>query len=127
MTPIPKPVVRAVLKRDVICVIASLSCVGVPTVADHRANRGHGGSKVLNDVRNLIAACGLCNGGKEDADEDYRADLITRGVRVIQDSTNAKTVVRAATTPVTFPDGTVWLLLADGTREEAMRQKEGGG
>lgn len=118
--------INAVIARDGDrCVIAGPHCLGDALYADHRANRGNGGSKVLDSITNLIAACALCNGGKEDADGEYRADLIARGVRIEKDSTNAKTVERARTTPVTFPDGSRWLLLDDGTRTNATREEGG--
>lgn len=102
----------AVLKRDGgLCVLkASKHCQGEATCADHRANRGKGGAKsgVLDKTSNLIAACGICNGFKE-AGAD-RAELIARGVRVESHSTHAKTAVRAEETPVTYPDGSRWLL-----------------
>lgn len=102
----------AVLLRDGgLCVLQITDeCQGEATCADHRANRGNGGAKsgVLDGFSNLIAACGICNGFKE-AGAD-RVDLIARGVRVESHSTHAKTAVRAGETPVTYPDGSCWLL-----------------
>jgi len=96
----------AVLARDNhVCVIAGLNCVGVATVVDHRANRGAGGSVVLDSPENLISACPLCNGGKEDADGAYRAELVARGIRVPKRATNAQTATLATTTPVLYADG----------------------
>jgi hypothetical protein len=96
----------AVLARDnYVCVIAGLNCVGVATVVDHRANRGSGGSTVLDAPENLIACCPLCNGGKEDADGAYRAELVARGIRVPKRATNAQTATLATTTPVLYADG----------------------
>jgi len=104
-----------VLARDNhMCVIAGLNCVGVATVVDHRANRGAGGSVVLDSPENLISACPLCNGGKEDADGPYRAELVARGIRVPKRATNAQTVTRAAVTPVLYADG--WHQLKGFTR-----------
>ena len=96
----------AVLARDNhVCVIAGLNCVGVASVVDHRANRGSGGSTVLDAPENLIAACPLCNGLKEDADGAYRAELVARGIRVQKRATNAQTATLATTTPVLYADG----------------------
>lgn len=114
----PRLVTR-ILERDLHqCVIDGPQCRGEATVADHRANRGHGGSNVLDDPRNLVASCRLCNGLKEDADADYRHELIRRGVRVLKAATNALTVSRAGFKPVEFPDGRWWFLHQDGTRTE---------
>jgi len=95
-----------VLARDNhVCVIAGLNCVGVATVVDHRANRGAGGSVVLDSPENLISACPLCNGGKEDADGAYRAELVARGIRVQKRATNAQTAERCTNIPVQYADG----------------------
>jgi len=96
----------AVIARDLgKCVIAGPGCMGDATLADHRANRGMGGSKVLNDMVCLIAACVICNGLKEDADGPYRARLVARGVRVEKDSTNKKTLERCQRVYVLYADG----------------------
>lgn len=119
---IPKPVVRVVLARDGgRCVLRLPGCLGVATVADHRANRGAGGSKVLNDPACLVAACELCNGAKEDAHGPYLARLREYGLRVLKAATNAATVTRCRDTPVTYPDGTVWKLNSDGSREQQFQ------
>jgi 5-methylcytosine-specific restriction endonuclease McrA len=115
---IPPATKAKVLDRDPFCVIAGEGCTRISVDADHRANGGNGGSKVLMDVRNLIGACRRCNSLKEDADGPIRAELIRRGVRVVQDSTNAKTLTRAINKLVQYPDGTWWFLMPDGTREE---------
>jgi 5-methylcytosine-specific restriction endonuclease McrA len=110
-------VVRVVLKRDGYqCVIAGDQCLGEASTADHRANRGNGGSKVLNDPRALIAACGICNGLKEDSSGQEREELIRRGVKVQKAATNAQTLVLCQYTPVEYPDGAVWFLTTDGRR-----------
>jgi hypothetical protein len=96
----------AVLARDnYVCVIAGVHCLGVATVVDHRANRGSGGSTVLDAPENLIACCVFCNGGKEDADGAYRAELVARGIRVPKRATNLQTVAEAAARPVQYADG----------------------
>lgn len=105
----------AVIARDGgRCVIAGPGCLVDATLADHRANRGSGGSKVLNEMVCLIAACVLCNGAKEDADGPYRARLIARGIRVEKDSTNQKTLERCRLRPVLYVDG--WHLLEGDVR-----------
>jgi len=116
---IPKKLVAQVLERDGgMCVIAGPACLGEATVADHRANRGAGGSTVLNDVRCLIAACGICNGLKADASRFYRDELVRRGVIVLKAATNAETVSRCANRWVEYPDGSLWFLTRDGLRSE---------
>ena len=103
---IPRKVVAAVLARDNHrCVIAGPHCTGVATLADHRANRGAGGSKVLDIPENLIAACALDNSHKEDADGPYRAQLVARGIRVQKRATNAQTAERCVNIPVQYADG----------------------
>lgn len=114
---IPKKLVALVLDRDRgRCVLNLPRCLGSASVADHRANRGSGGSKVLDDARALIAACGICNSDKADASGETRAELIRRGVIVEKAATNHQTVVRCAYTPVEYPDGLVWFLTSDGRR-----------
>lgn len=119
---IPQKTVALVIQRDGgLCVLSIPDdCLGMATCADHRANRGQGGAKhrVLDQPSNLVAACGVCNGLKEDAEGALRADLERRGVRLRQDSTHRKTALRALVTPVVYPDGRAFWLLDDGTREE---------
>lgn len=106
----------AVLERDGHrCVIGGPECRVRATVADHRANRGNGGSKLLNDLACLIAACVICNGLKEDADGPYRARLVAHGIRVEKAATNAQTLERCRLRPVLYPDG--WFRLVEGRRE----------
>lgn len=118
---IPRPMVGIVIDRDGgRCVLAlNKTCVGTATTADHRANRGRGGSKVLDDPRNLIAACSLCNGRKETVHGAELKALIDRGVRVRKAATNAQTLDRVALVPVQYPDGRWFLLLPDGRRQES--------
>lgn len=118
---LPKRLVAAVLDRDQHrCVLALDDCQGEANLADHRANRGHGGARtgVLDRMSNLVAACGLCNGAKEDATGVVRLSLEARGLRLMTDSTHRKTALRALVTPVVYPDGREFYLLDDGTREE---------
>ena len=112
-----KPSRKALIARDRICVINLPGCSGWAETLDHRANRGSGGSKVLNAAYCLLGACRFCNGAKEDADGDTRAELIDRGVRVQKRATNQQTAERCRDTPVLFPDGSWWRLLEDGTKE----------
>lgn len=115
---IPAKTKRLVLERDGHrCVLQLAWCQLVATDADHRANRGHGGARSLDRTSNLIAACRRCNGAKEDATEEVRDELVRRGVRVNSDSTHAKTAARSLATPVTYPDGTKWLLDDNGGKE----------
>lgn len=114
---IPKKLVALVLERDHgRCVIAGPNCTGVATVCDHRANRGSGGSKVLDDPRCLIGSCWTDNSWKADATGNDRAELVRRGVIVEKAATNHQTVVRCAYTPVVYPDGARLYLLSDGRR-----------
>lgn len=115
----PRRTIQIILARDPVCVIAGPNCTVEATVADHRANRGSGGSSVLDAFWCLIGACRLCNGWKEDCTGADRTELERRGVRVLKASTNALTAVRARATPIEYPDGSWWVLLDDGTRREA--------
>lgn len=108
---------EAALKRDGgECVIRLDGCTIIAEVADHRANRKNGGAKSLDEFSNLIAACSLCNGKKETVHGEILDLLIARGVRVISDSTHAKTAVRARETPVWYPNGERWYLDDEGRR-----------
>lgn len=113
---IPAKVKKLVLARDNHnCQLGLPGCLGLATEADHRANRGMGGSDVLNGPECLIAACGLCNGAKEDATGGMLEQLLDRGVRVLKAATNAKTRERCEMTPVAYLDGRVCQLRTDGT------------
>lgn len=117
--PMGKKLVAAVINRDGgYCVLRLPWCQIVATVADHRANRGHGGARSLNGMSNLIAACSRCNGAKEDASGEVREELVRHGVRLLTDSTHAKTALRALVTPVEYPDGKLYYLEDDGSREQ---------
>lgn len=114
--------INAVLARDGhLCVIRGPYCTIHATVADHRANRGAGGSDILDDPANLIASCQLCNGFKEDATGDDRERLILRGIRVEKPATNAGALVKARALPVLYPDGEYRLLTSDGKRTRISR------
>ena len=99
------------------CLLALPNCLGEGGVLDHRAGRGHGGSKLLDHPANLILACAICNGAKENAPALVRMDLIERGLRVERDSTNAKTLARVKNTPVQGLDGEWWFLIDEHTRQ----------
>lgn len=115
---VTQKVKRLVLERDGYrCVLQLDWCQIVAVDADHRANRGNGGARSLDKPSNLIAACRRCNGAKEEVTKEVRDKLIKRGVRVESHSTHAKTAVRALETPVTYPDGTKWLLDDAGGKE----------
>jgi hypothetical protein len=109
---IPKKLVELILARDHgVCVINGPHCTGEATVADHRANRGAGGSKVLNDPRCLIASCWIDNQWKEDSTGEDRWELERRGVIVLKAATNADTVRACAFKAVEYPDGRRFFLL----------------
>lgn len=117
MTGIPKRMVQDVLQRDGwICQLNLDGCLREATVADHRANRGMGGSPKLNNVVNLIAACGVCNGAKESASNVEKLSLEERGLRVLHARTADGTVQRAAETPVKYRHGDWYKLRPDGGR-----------
>ena len=109
----PVSVKRAVIERDGgFCLLALPGCQGEATTTDHRANRQAGGSRVLNDPVNLIAACGPCNGAKADARSLTLMDLEERGLYVLPASTHEKTLERARLTPVEALDGSRRLLVS---------------
>ncbi|RRJ85932.1 HNH endonuclease [Gulosibacter macacae] len=120
---VDKRLTALVLARDNhLCVIAGPRCGGWATVPDHRANRGAGGSRALDDAANLIAACGVCNGNKEDATGEWLQDLIRRGVRVLRrGQRSAQVLTRARLVPVEYPDGTWWQLDSAGGRTPCLR------
>lgn len=111
---------RAVIERDGgFCLMVLPGCLGEAQTAHHRANRGSGGSTVLDHPANLVAVCSPCNGAAEDAGAIVRFDLIDRGLRVEKAATNAQTLERAKATPVEYLDGSRWLLVDEHTRKEA--------
>lgn len=117
---IPKKTVALVLERDGgFCLLRiGDTCLVSASVADHRANRGSGGAgQRLNKPSNLVAACAVCNGLKEDAHGDVLDGLVRRGLRVRSDSTHGKTALRALMTPVVYPDGRTFFLDDDGGRQ----------
>lgn len=109
--------VTAELKRQVIardgyfCLMALPCCAGEAQTTHHRANRGSGGSTVLDHPGNLVAVCLRCNSAAEDAHALTRMDLIERGLRVEKAATNQQTLARSLQTPVTYLDGERYFLL----------------
>lgn len=104
---------KLVIVRDGgFCLLALPGCQGEATTTDHRANRGAGGSRELNDAVNLIAACALCNSAKADAGSLVLMDLEERGLWVRKAATNAETLKRARLTPVETLDGERWFLVS---------------
>lgn len=114
-----KKVTDAVILRDGgECVIRLNGCLVIADVADHRRNRGQGGARSLDGMSNLIAACGLCNGAKEDSHGETRDFLIARGVIIESGRTHAHEAQKARETPVWYPNGERWYLHDDGSRSE---------
>lgn len=104
---------KAVIERDGgFCLLVLPGCTGEAQTTDHRANRGSGGSTVLDDPRNLIAACTLCNGKKADGHAIVLADLESRGLYIRKAATNQKTLLRAIETPVEYLDGERFYLVS---------------
>lgn len=118
---IPRATKKLVLERDNgLCVIDGPFCFGSASVVDHRANRGMGGSSMLDSPENLIAACPQCNGLKEDATGVYLEMLIRRGVRLLKRGQPALQVLeRARAMPVEYPGGQWWSLDEFGSRKPA--------
>lgn len=110
----PVSVKRAVIQRDGgFCLLALPGCTGEAQTTDHRANRGSGGSRILNDPRVLIAACVICNGAKADAGEIVLYGLESRGLYIRKAATNHETLQRCIDMPVTDLDGEkYWLISA---------------
>lgn len=103
---IPRKLFEAIRVRDgYFCLMALPGCMGEGNVLHHRANRGAGGSKVLDHPANLVLCCSRCNGAAEQASAIVRMDLIERGLRVEKAATNDATLRRAIETPAEFLDG----------------------
>lgn len=109
----PVSVKRAVIQRDGgFCIYMLHNCMGEATTTDHRANRGSGGSRELNDPVNLCAVCVRCNSDKADAGSMLLLDLEERGLWVRKAATNAQTLERARAMPVEYPDGERFYLIS---------------
>ena len=123
---LPRKLVEQIIDRDGgYCLLALPGCLGEANLAHHRANRGMGGSPILDHPANLAAACGPCNGAAEDAPAMVRFDLIERGLRVEKAATNDATLRRAIQTPVESLDGERWYLISATERrrvDEFMRE-----
>jgi len=117
--PLGKKKVAAVLERDGgLCVLRLQGCLGDASCADHRRARGSGGAKSLDGMSNLIAACGICNGEKENTSGELRDLLVARGVIVEAGRTHAHEAQKARETAVWYPDGRVFMLDDSGGRRE---------
>lgn len=110
--------VNSVIDRDLgFCEIMLPGCMGEANVADHRASRGVGSSKLLDHPSALIGACGLCNGAKEDSEGAQRRELERRGVIVEKGRTHAHTLQKCMEKPLISVDGNTYELLPDGARK----------
>jgi hypothetical protein len=115
---ISKRLTALVLSRDEnVCQLNLPGCTYTATVADHRANRGMGGSEILDNTVNLIAACGLCNGLKETVSGALLDDLKRRGVRLSRAGTNAQTLSYASDSYVQYRGGNWYRLDTTGGRQ----------
>lgn len=115
---IPKRLSELVLSRDGhVCQLNLIGCTYVATVADHRANRGMGGSPKLNNAVNLIAACQMCNGLKETLTGEALNDVKRRGLRLVHASTPEQTLEYAGDTPVKYRTGDWYYLDTTGHRQ----------
>lgn len=124
--------VSVTLKRQIIerdggyCLMMLPGCLGEAQTAHHRANRGSGGSAILDHPANLCAVCVPCNGAAEDANALTRMDLIERGLRVEKAATNGQTLTRSMLTPVQGIDGEWWLLVSATERVNVTEQQRKG-
>ncbi len=121
----PVTIKRQVISRDGgFCLLALPGCQGEAITTDHRANRGAGGSRLLNPPANLIAACSICNGRKADAHAIVLMDLEERGLWVRPAATHEATLRRVLETPVEALDGLRYYLISATERvavDEFMR------
>lgn len=114
---LPRRTFDQIYERDRgFCLLALSRCLGEGGVLHHRANKGSGGSKVLDHGANLVLSCSICNSDAEDAGALLRFDLIERGLRVEKAATNAATLERAKRTPVEYLTGQRWFLISDTER-----------
>lgn len=115
---ISKRLTALVLSRDGnVCQLNLPGCTYTATVADHRANRGMGGSDILDNTVNLIAACGLCNGLKETVSGPLLDELKRRGLRLVRAGTNAQTLLYASDSYVQYRSGDWYRLDTTGGRQ----------
>ena len=83
------PIVAAVLLRDGgMCALTGQhpSCTGRADTANHRLNRGRGGSKLRNGMGNACAICTHCNGLIE-SDAEYATLARRLGVKLREGDT----------------------------------------
>ena len=88
-------------------------CLYQASAANHRINRGAGGSKLLNVLVNGCAICGPCNGLIE-SDPDVAQLARDRGVKVRRSSTIARDFFNLVETPLNHPVRGVYFLDAEG-------------
>lgn len=120
----PVSVKRSVIARDGgFCLLALHRCQGEASTTDHRANRGAGGSRVLNDPVNLVAACGVCNNDKADAYGLTKLDLMERGLLILPAASHEQTLERARQAPVQDLSGEWWMLLSASERRPATEDE----
>ncbi len=104
MTSTPAAVVRAVTVRDgKVC--AMCGGTGDTLVPHHRANRGMGGSKLLDRVSNVVWLCSVENGLIE-SDAAWAAEARARGVKISRHSTPSRE-------PILHAGFGGWVLLSD--------------
>jgi hypothetical protein len=80
-----------------------------------------GGGRGLDVPVNLVAACVLCNGLKED-DTQFQRECARRGLKIRRTQTTTQDLENAARIPVQYPDGTWWTLT--GTTKRPLRADE---
>ena len=98
----------AILLRDGgICAMTGIheQCTGRADVANHRLNRGAGGSKLRNGLSNGCAICHTCNGLIE-ADARLAEIARARGVKLRQGE-------EPADCPIWSPFFHQWVMLSD--------------
>lgn len=124
---LPRKLFEQIRERDKgFCLYALPGCLGEGGVLDHRANRGSGGSKILDDARNLALCCAICNGLKADAGEIVLYELESRGLYIRKAATNHQTLQRAIDMPVTYLDGEHYYLVDASTRRHVSEGRPGG-
>ena len=77
--------VRAVVVRDEMCAMRGTNpaCNGRAETANHRLNRGAGGSKLRNGLANACGICHVCNGLIE-SDPDLAQIARAQGVKLVE-------------------------------------------
>lgn len=119
MTGFTRKQVAAVLERDGgICLMwgAIASCRYYADTANHRINRGAGGSKALNVLVNACAICSVCNGLIE-SDSELAAVARERGVKVRSSHNTGRDLVTLRLTPLMHPVWGLYRLTIDGSRD----------